>query len=60
MNLTGVTVEGPTIMGSSASLSLNFSSLTTSHAGSYSCHATLEDEIPVVLEEQLNISFTCE
>lgn len=45
------------IMGSSASLSLNFTSVTTSHAGTYTCQTNLFDEILVVLESQFNITF---
>lgn len=45
-------------MGSSASLSLNFTSITTSHAGTYTCQTNLFDEIFVLLESQFNITLT--
>ena len=58
---TDVTVGVIMIMDNRASLVFNFSSLTTSHAGFYTCWAILDDEeIPLVLEQQLNVTFTCQ
>ena len=61
MNRTDVTVGVIMIIDNRASLAVNFSSLTTSHAGYYTCRASLDDEeIPLVLEQQLNVTFTCQ
>ena len=57
VNRTGVTVGAVTVVGNTASLRLNFSSLTTSHVGYYTCRANLMGSN--TLQGQLNITFTC-
>lgn len=59
VNRTNVTVGTVTFSNSMASLSLYISTLTTIHADTYTCRATLDDEeTTTMLQQGINITFT--
>ena len=61
LSTTGGLIIGEVkISNNRANLSLNITNLTTSHAGLYTCQASLiNEDVPILLQQSTNITFTC-